>query len=148
MSLAPMGCSELVDRLPAVLPKEFQVTFYHGDLTFENIIVDSFGEPCLIDPLDSYMPNYFADITKLCVELWGFWSFIFRDDIPNAGVYYALRNELLNSSLWSVYYPYMKVLVGIDLLRTLPYLHADPDKKHLIPDVVHMFDRVIHDPSG
>jgi hypothetical protein len=133
------GC--LIDMLPPVPPAELAVTFCHGDLTFENIIVDSHGEPCLIDPLDSYMPCYFADVTKLAKELWSFWSQLSSGNHVNIGVYHALRRLLLNSRVWEGYDPYMKTLVGIDLLRSLPYLLDS--RPSIVPKVIRAYECIL-----
>lgn len=97
-------------------------TFSHGDLSFENIIVDQDENVYLIDALNSYIPNYFCDISKLLTELLGNWSYInSRIDI-NPTAYASLLHKLKAHPVYNDFRQYDKLLTIVDLLRTVPYL--------------------------
>jgi len=99
-------------------------TISHGDLTFENILIENeTNKIFLIDPMDCYLDNALDDVSKLCTEIFAFWSNRNSGTKINPGIYLALRNAMMNNSEFQKYNNLLKCLVLIDLLRTVPYLH-------------------------
>lgn len=129
--------NEIIDVQEGVwslVPKEdiiLKETFCHGDMTFENIIIDKHDNCVFIDPLKPYLKHYFADISKLLKEVCHNWTYI------NSGVRVSSRhnsillNELMNNALYNNFEKHHKILVCIDLLRTIPYL-KDEKKVSLV----------------
>lgn len=75
----------LDDRVLSELNKNIPHNLYecsiHGDLTFENIIISNDGHIYFIDFLDSFINDFFIDISKINQELNLFWSC--RSGVPN-----------------------------------------------------------------
>ena len=84
----------------------------HGDLTFENILIDSQGQPYVIDFLDSYVDSIEIDYSKLMQDSFCGWSFRSLNNVP----WHILRyiNDMLCSKR-------RYILLLINLYRIIPY---------------------------
>lgn len=120
--------SELIDRLPKVLP----CSKYFGDLTFDNILYDiDRNEFILIDGLTSEFDSYVFDLHKLKQDVVCKW---FIRSIPN--------KQFLDHKLISIdshlrnYFTYENnYLTILMLLRVFPYCKNDFDRTFIIDEV-------------
>lgn len=103
-------------------------SFAHGDLTFENILIDRHGQLCLIDPIDSPFEHRWMDWTKLFQDCEGRWHLHRRRELP-LSVSWRLRESLiqfvglLDPGYRSIHY----LLLGLTFARILPYAETDSD---------------------
>ncbi|MHA2401396.1 MAG: phosphotransferase [Candidatus Kariarchaeaceae archaeon] len=84
----------------------------HGDLTFENILIDDQGQPYIIDFLDSYVDSLEIDCSKLMQDSFCSWSFRNHKNVP----WHVLRhiNDMLAGRR-------RYILLLINLYRIVPY---------------------------
>jgi len=112
-------------------------TICHGDLTFDNIIVDSNLNVWLIDFLDSFYPHYWFDITRLFGDIDGRWHEIkYGIRLPQNKLIY-LRELFLNSvrAFDSRYESYNNFLLAVSFLRTLPYAKTEEERRLIISKI-------------
>lgn len=104
-------------------------TAVHGDLTFENILVDRRGELWLIDSIPSPFDHYWLDWSKLFQECEGLWH-AHRGHPLARGVTWWLRQRFhtaaaeLNPAYPLCHY----VLLGLTFARILPYALTEKDR--------------------
>lgn len=99
-------------------------TMCHGDLTFENIIVDKKNRIWLIDCIGTFYPHFWLDISTLFQDIEGEWS----------SIKYGIKLEREKSKYFTNYLKqnisfldknYLKMhnfLMALKFLRILPYL--------------------------
>ena len=104
-------------------------TATHGDLTFENILVDRRGALCLIDPIESPFDHYWFDWSKLFQECEGHWH-RHRGRRVSASVTWWLRERWVKvASLQSPLYPTVHYLfLALTFARILPYTRDAADR--------------------
>ena len=105
-----------LDHFPHIIIDEVDWTVptgnCHGDLTFENILIDSEGQPYVLDFLDSYVNSIEVDCSKLMQDSFCGWSFRSLNTVP----WHVLRyiNDMLCSKR-------RYILLLINLYRIIPY---------------------------
>tara|TARA_R110000824_G_scaffold283247_2_gene471629 strand:- start:7917 stop:8744 length:828 start_codon:yes stop_codon:yes gene_type:complete len=94
------------------------LSFCHGDLTFENVIIRD-NEVYLIDFLDSFVDNHLLDASKLIMDLIIGWSWRYSDNIP------YVKNSLILSNIYKLYpdkdVDLIHKFIFLHLLRMYPY---------------------------
>lgn len=96
---------------------------YHGDLTFNNILVDH-DKLYLIDFLPGYMPTHWLDVVKIQQEIILEWS---RYSTLMLGKNYKFMLHALSDYTKSFYdnEPVLKLMEALNYLRILPYATKD-----------------------
>ncbi|MFS0738529.1 phosphotransferase [Sphingomonas sp. 1P06PA] len=104
-------------------------TAAHGDLTFENIIVDANHGLCLIDPIESPIEHYWMDLAKLFQDCEGRWHQYRRRALPSS-ISWALRQRFMGiATAMDARYPaFHYLLLGLTFARILPYAKDDRDR--------------------
>ncbi len=120
-----------------------RTSLYHGDFTLENMLVNRDGEIVLLDFLDSPLPHYWQDISKLHIDLESHWYSRRHRRISEWVVNY-LREEIiaLAARLDPLYAEFHHLLVATNLLRVLPYARNDPDRDFLVFAIEHHASRI------
>lgn len=120
--LAPL--SQAVAALSAEMP----VTATHGDLTFENIIVDRHRRLWLIDSIDSPLDHYWMDWSKLFQECEGRWH-QHRQRHLSLSVSWGLRQRFFAIARgMDPRYPGLHyLLLALTFARILPYARSEAD---------------------
>jgi len=105
------------------------VTAVHGDLTFENILVDRFDKLWLIDSIPSPVDHYWLDWSKLFQECEGLWH-AHRGRPLARGVTWWLRERFYKTAtrLDASYPLFHYVLLGLTFARILPYARTERDR--------------------
>jgi len=109
------------------------VSYCHGDLTLENVIVAGDGSLYVIDFLDSYINSRLMDYSKLMQDLYLLWSWRSQTNVPLTKV--VLLRDHLKESIDSVEFEKSYQLMRINLLRILPYI----EKKSILYNTIHNF---------
>lgn len=104
-------------------------TAVHGDLTFENILVDRHGELWLIDTIPSPADHYWIDWSKLFQECEGLWH-AYRGRSLARGVTWWLRQRFFEAAtrLDPNYPIHHYVFLGLTFARILPYARTEADR--------------------
>lgn len=112
-------------------------TAAHGDLTFENILVDRRGELWLIDTIPSPFDHYWIDWSKLFQECEGLWH-AHRGRPLARGVTWWLRQRFLDAAtrLDPAYPMRHYILLGLTFARILPYAKTEHDQEFVARRVV------------
>lgn len=117
-----------IDYLTEFDWSDFSNTPCHGDLTFENIIVQN-GELYFIDFLDSFYDSWLIDIGKLLQDAECFWSYRNEDQIEtNIKLRFIIFKKLILNKLISINPNYILdsyVSLLLVLLRIYPYVKDD-----------------------
>ncbi len=124
--LAPLQSA--VDLLDDLVPGGHP-TAAHGDLTFENILVDRTGGLWLIDTIPSPFDHYWIDWSKIFQECEGLWH-AHRGRPLARGVTWWLRERMLGvaTRLAPDYVSRHYILLGLTFARILPYAKTDADR--------------------
>jgi hypothetical protein len=122
----PFSKSELINRLPAVLPK----SYYHGDFTMENILCNDV-KFTLIDPLQSEYDSWVFDLSKLRQDLECFW-FVRK---TSHGLHGKLETILLALKKHFPHDYFTAELLILMLLRIYPYSKNTEDKQWLLKEI-------------
>ncbi|CDZ25172.1 phosphotransferase [Neorhizobium galegae] len=106
-----------------------RTTAVHGDLTFENVLVDRHGRLWLIDTIASPFDHYWIDWSKLFQECEGLWH-AHRGRPLARGVTWWLRQRFYAAATaldpaWPIRH---YVLLGLTFARILPYARTDADQ--------------------
>lgn len=117
--LAPIR--EAIDQLPCFATNPVP-TVCHGDLTFENILVNARRELWLIDAIPSPIDHYWMDWAKLFQDCEGRWH-IHRAKKLSVGVTRWLRNRWFSYAvkLAPDYAARHYILLALTFARILPY---------------------------
>lgn len=118
---------EAVARMGTLI-EPARTTAVHGDLTFENILVDRHGGLWLIDTIASPFDHYWIDWSKLFQECEGLWH-AHRGRPLARGVTWWLRQSFHAAATrldpaWPIRH---YVLLGLTLARILPYARTEAD---------------------
>lgn len=100
---------------------ECPMTMYHGDLTFENVIVKRDGTLVLIDPINSYIDSFVVDLSKIATELWCRWSTLNHRSQIDLGSLSLLRDVFMDEKMVKMYRQVLPKLVVLDVMRAVPY---------------------------
>jgi hypothetical protein len=100
----------------------------HGDLTFENVLVDHSGALCLIDPIPSPFDHYWMDWSKLFQDCEGEW-FLHRGQRIEPGICHWLRDRLFAQATGRSpgYASWHYLLLSLTFARILPYTRTESD---------------------
>ncbi|MFE3837878.1 phosphotransferase [Pseudogemmobacter sonorensis] len=124
--LAPLRAAlARIDRLAA----PGGATAVHGDLTFENILVDRHGALWLIDTIASPFDHFAIDWSKLFQECEGLWH-AHRGRPLARGVTWWLRQRFHRAAtLLDPGWPQRHYIhLGLTFARILPYVKTDEDR--------------------
>jgi len=102
--------------------KEIPLSYCHGDLTFENIIIDNKGNLYLIDFLDSFINTNLIDYSKILQDLIFTWSWRNENNKPYPKI--LLLQEYIKNNIQKEYET-SHLLMKLNLLRILPYLNKN-----------------------
>ncbi|MCW2362155.1 MULTISPECIES: phosphotransferase [unclassified Sphingobium] len=125
-ALAPLV--EAARRMDVLVADE-KPTAAHGDLTFENILVDRRGALWLIDTITSPFDHVWIDWSKLFQECEGLWH-AHRGRPLARGVTWWLRQRFhaAATALDPAYPARHYILLGLTFARILPYAKTDEDR--------------------
>jgi thiamine kinase-like enzyme len=108
---------------------ELEQTLSHGDLTLDNILIDTNHEIWLVDSLDNDSPHYFYDIAKLYQDLEGHWGYLYNfipfNPISNVALCHELLTEKIRKT-FKLYSKYHYYFLGLTFLRIVPYVLRSP----------------------
>lgn len=109
-------------------------TICHGDLTLENLMVDSAGDLWMFDLLDSPIEHYWQDVAKLHQDLTGGW-YLRNDTRISSGVLgYVSRRVIEEANMLDSTYRFVhRALVTASFVRILPYART-PDETQFVLD--------------
>jgi len=132
------GLAEQTARVPeAVFARP--ATAVHGDLTFENILVDRGGGLWLIDSIDGPFTHYWLDMAKLFQECEGHWHAHRNRPIGVSVTAYLRRRWMTAAEKLDPAYPLIHyVLLALTFARILPYARS-PDDVHFLERRVRSF---------
>lgn len=109
-------------------------TLCHGDLTFDNIIIDKDKNLWLIDCLGGFYPHYWLDIIRLFQDTEGEWYKIkHKMKIDEKKV--ADLNQYVKSKVNELDKEYVKnhnFFMAVTFLRIMPYMKTALDKKKIL----------------
>jgi len=127
---------EAAERIDALVAGE-KPTAAHGDLTFENILVDRRGSLWLIDTIASPFDHVWIDWSKLFQECEGLWH-AHRGRPLARGVTWWLRQRFhaAATALDPAYPARHYILLGLTFARILPYAKTDEDRAFVARRVV------------
>lgn len=114
--------------------------YCHGDLSFENILVQQ-SDLYFIDFLDSFVETPYLDLSKLLLDILVLWSWRFekrRPIIKNAHIY-----DLVLSQLESREIEIVRRFLILNLLQILPYANANHNAlfvRHALEHLAVKFD--------
>lgn len=129
-------------RFLAGMPDPLVRTFCHGDLSFDNIIIDKERRLWLIDFLDLFYPHYWFDISKVFQDIDGKWYELKHNiRLPHNKLAY-MHEYLLNRirEFDSCYETHHNFLLAIAFLRILPYAKSE-DQKRIIQEKIRYFTK-------
>ena len=118
-------CKKNLIRLYNADWPNLQLSFCHGDLTFENIIIKD-NDIYLIDFLDSFIDDYLLDASKLVMDLIIGWSWRHSDKVP------YVKNSIIFSNMHKMFndqeIDMINKFVFLHLLRMYPYCDCEKAK--------------------
>lgn len=116
----------LIDNIPTKLP----INNTHGDLTFENIIIEEDQSIYLIDFLDSFVETPYIDLAKLNQEFDLLWSIRNKEITNNLIIKYNYLKEIYLALIETdkIDKKILDFFSIINLLRILPYV-GESDKQ-------------------
>ena len=118
-------CKKKLIQLYTIDWPDLELSFCHGDLTFENIIIKN-DEIYLIDFLDSFIDNYLIDASKLVMDLIIGWSWRHSDKVP------YVKNSIILSNIYKMFsdqeVDIINKFVFLHLLRIHPYCECEKAK--------------------
>jgi aminoglycoside phosphotransferase (APT) family kinase protein len=110
----------------------------HGDLTFENLLIDRVNRVWLVDFLDSPFEHPWQDYVKLRQDLEGEWYLRKGIRISPAVVWYARRqHDDLIQAMSPEFGRVANALSAITFVRILPYAHSAEDRSFILARIAH-----------
>jgi len=108
----------------------------HGDLTISNCMIDIDGKLVLLDFLDTFYETPIQDIASLFQETWAEWSLLVCKKSVHGLCRFRIWLKYLEKLLFERYseqewWPLVEIFTRIKLIRTLPYLTSDDEKKYI-----------------
>ena len=126
----------VVEQIPQFV-NGFRITRYHGDTTFENIIMSRTLGPVLIDPVPygNAITGIAHDFSKLCQSLCGYEAIRDRRDFDYT-VERQIFDEMSQNILTSWEYRSLKFYTACLFFRRLKYqVHQDPSLVSVYGDI-------------
>ncbi len=130
-------CDALRAKIALIEGHDLDAAWCHGDLTFENMMIDSSGRVVFLDFLDNYHEHPMPDVSKLFQDLRGLWysrhgkvvsasvrGFLVQRfmkvaaELVGPSVDAALLTELLLALTFLRIAPYATSVRDIDIVRT------------------------------
>jgi hypothetical protein len=113
-------------------------TLCHGDLTFENMVVDRQGKIWVLDLLDSPIEHYWQDVAKLHQDLAGGWYLRRVSPIARSVLGYVSSSVLETTIARQPAYSeaHLPLLVS-SFIRILPYAREEDDRQMILDRVEH-----------
>ena len=107
-------------------------TAVHGDLTFENVLIDRGGQLWLIDAIDGPFTHYWLDLAKLFQECEGLWHLHRGRAIAVSVVSYLRSRWMAAAKVLDPGYPFVHYpLLALTFARILPYARTPDDTRFL-----------------
>lgn len=112
----------------------------HGDLSFENIIIDKTGSAFFIDYSYCYLETKSSDLAKLYQDLYFYWAYrsVSTQELEQIkSRLYIVRlilNEKINKRFGSEFVENLPLLILVNALRIVPYAQ-DNDIEFLIKHI-------------
>lgn len=129
-----VACSAFEPPATELLP-----TPCHGDLAFDNILIDLEGKLWLLDCLDQPFDNYYWDVAKILQSSHVDWPAIRRGEIRRSLMYSRdpWLSTIANSFLAAMHIswhedPRVPLYLGICLARIIPYAPTWPQQRALL----------------
>lgn len=126
------------------LTASFQPSFCHGDLTLENMIVDTRGQIWLLDWLDAPYEHMLFDVAKLYQDIWaGWYTRTYRPIAPYvlAHLTRTVRQQVNIVEQESVNHRKLReVILATTFARILPYTSTHRDFEF----VAQRLERCVH----
>lgn len=120
--------------------EQMSITECHGDMTLENILVDSFGNIYLIDFLDSFCDSVYFDIAKIYQDLNYKWYKIKKnEDISFFDNKICILKKEFDIKIREEYFNDEKIIKFISLLsllRILPYTQRSDKRYSIIENII------------
>lgn len=112
-------------------------TLSHGDLSFDNIIVDKKNNIWLIDYIGTFYPHYWLDIAKLFQDIEGGWYELkHKVKLDKSKINYLTNHLKKRVSIFDRdYLKNHNFLMSIIFLRILPYLKSKSEKKKILEKI-------------
>jgi aminoglycoside phosphotransferase len=129
---------EVASDLPSAV-FDRPATATHGDLTFENVLVDRRGGLWLIDAIDGPFAHYWLDLAKLFQECEGHWHAHRKRPIAVSVTHHLRRRWTALAARLDPSYPLVHyVLLALTFARILPYARS-PEDVHFLQSRVEGF---------
>lgn len=113
-------------------------TLYHGDLSFDNIILDKKDNIWLIDCIGTFYPHYWTDLSKLFQDIEGEWfqlkHGIKLDKEKNRKLTNYLKEKI--SKFDKNYLKHHNFFMAVIFLRILPYLKNKSKKEKVLEKII------------
>ncbi len=120
-------------------------TLYHGDLSFENIIIDKKDDIWLIDCIGTFYPHYWTDLSKLFQDIEGEWNYLKHgiklDRKKNQELTNYLKKRIVEFD--KGYIQSHNFFMAMIFLRTLPYLKNESKKEKILKKIKNYLDNSI-----
>lgn len=118
-------------------------TLSHGDLSFDNIIVDKKNNIWLIDYIGTFYPHYWLDIAKLFQDIEGKWYQLKHGGKVDKKKLDALVKHLKRevSVFDKDYQKSHNFLMSTVFLRILPYLKSKSEKDNILKKINHYLEK-------
>lgn len=109
----------------------------HGDLTFDNIIVDKDHTIWLID-YDVFFPHVWLDISKFCQDIGGKWHEMELGEKQSNNKLLYVRDYFLSQieKIDSAYQDAHNFLMALVFLRLYPYARVEQNKKAIYQKII------------
>lgn len=118
-------------------------TLCHGDLTLENLVVDSDGGIWALDLLDSPFEHFWQDVAKLHQDLDGGWYLRHRPAVARCVTEFVGRRLLEETErLTPGYRRLHDVLLACTFIRILPYVRDEASATFVHERIAHYADAV------
>ncbi|MBI2596900.1 hypothetical protein HYW41_01975 [Candidatus Daviesbacteria bacterium] len=118
-------------------------TLCHGDLSFENIIVDKKDNIWLIDCIGTFYPHYWTDLSKLFQDIEGEWYSLKHKVKPDRFKNKQLTNYLKKriNEFDKDYIKSHNFFMAMIFLRILPYLKDQSKQKKILRKINSYLDK-------
>lgn len=103
---------------------KIELSYCHGDLTFENIICDLKGQYYLIDYLDSFYDTKWIDIAKLFQDLECYWSWRNKKIDYNLLIKINKFKEVFLNNVNKEKKERIYIFLLLNLIRIIPYTNS------------------------